>query len=197
MTGEGTVCDVQPNQPLKRPENYLAVDGRRGATTEERRAVAGGGGARLAAVAAVDELIRRRALLAGTALARTALPLRAEGDGTDGMLLLRKTALPFEALRGRAALGGGGLPAGAALLLAGWPPYPAVRAATPATLDATDGRCTLHLPRAGPCVRLETGSRSSLRDFSRFSSASHATSVGEARPEPPRPSHAHGGDANR
>ena len=147
----------------KVPENYLAVEGRRGASeadtklaTEERRAVAGGGGARLAAVAAVaavDELIRRRALLAGMALTKATLPLRAEGDGT---LPLRKTALPFEALRWTAALGGGGLPAGAALLLAGWPPCAAVRAATPATVDATAGRWTLHLPRAGPCVRLAT-----------------------------------------
>ena len=84
--------------------------------------------------------------------------MRAEGDGT---LLLSKTALPFGALRGRAALGGGGLPAGAALLLAGWPllgsgGLPAVRAARLATVDATDGRWTLHLPRAGPCVRLAT-----------------------------------------
>jgi len=159
----GFRCRWRTKVPELSAENYLAVDGRRGASeadtklaTEERRAVAGGGGARLAAVAAVaavDELIRRRALLAGIALAKTTLPLRAEGDGT---LPLRKTALPFEALRWTAALGGGGLPAGAALLLAGWPPCAAVRAATPATVDATAGRWTLHLPRAGPCVRLAT-----------------------------------------
>ena len=73
---------------------------------------------------------------------------------------MSKTALPFGALRGRAALGGGGLPAGAALLLAGWPllgsgglpAVRAVRAARLATVDATDGRWTLHLP----CVRLAT-----------------------------------------
>ena len=87
-------------------------------------------------------------------LSKPQAPLRAEGDG---ILLLSKTALPFGALRGRAALGGGGLPAGAALLLAGWPllgsgGLPAVRAARLATVDATDGRWTLHLP----CVRLAT-----------------------------------------
>ena len=117
-------------------DDYLAVTGRRGASEAdaklapfERRALAGGGGARLAAAAAavpaaVAELARRRALLAGAPPAETAPPLRAGGAEGDAPLViaLRTAALPFGALRGRAALSGGGLPAGAALLLAGAPP---------------------------------------------------------------------------
>ena len=71
----------------------------------------------------------RRALLAAAAPAETAPAepapaLRAEGAEGDAPLAfaLRTTAPPFGALRGRAARDGGGLPAGAALLLAGAPP---------------------------------------------------------------------------
>ena len=119
--------------------DYLAVAGRRGASEAdaklapfERRALAGAGGARLAAVAAVPAAVAepavRRALLAAAAPAEPAPALRAEGAEGDAPLAfaLRTTAPPsappFGALRGRAARDGGGLPAGAALLLAGAPP---------------------------------------------------------------------------